>query len=209
MEVSETLKKAWAAVEEARLPEVIHVVAFKEAVRLLTPSERIAPPHVESSRTGRTSTNRAASGGATHSGDDSNDAVGPFVTEEEMYDRVVQQTSVDRNKLELIVHLDDDGPRVSLAGLKLGRNNAERARAVAQILCLTRSFGLGESETSLEIIRSECDRLRVYDPANFSSHMKALTGFVINGAGPTRRLRAKGPGIAAFSALVDNLLGGE
>jgi hypothetical protein len=39
--------------------------------------------------------------------------------------------------------------------------------------------------------------------------MKALTGYVITGSGGNRRVRAKGPGIAAFPALVDKLLGAE
>jgi hypothetical protein len=39
--------------------------------------------------------------------------------------------------------------------------------------------------------------------------MKALNGYVISGTGQNRRLRAKGPGIAAFPHVVDNLLGAE
>lgn len=125
-----------------------------------------------------------------------------------MYDRVVQQTDVDRDKLERVVHMEDDGPKVSIPGLKLGKTNAERARAVAQILTITRGFGMGERETSLEVIRTECDRLRVYDRANFSTHMKALngSGYVISGSGQNRRLRAKGPAIATFPTFVDDLL---
>lgn len=111
--------------------------------------------------------------------------------------------------MEQVVHLDSDGPKVSIAGIKLGKNNAERTRAVAQILAMARGFGLGESETSLEIIRAECDRLKVYDSANFSSHMKALNGYVITGTGQNRRLRAKGPGIAAFPGFMEKLLGAE
>ena len=38
MEVSETLKKAWTAVEDAGLPEKIQEAAFREAVRLLIPT---------------------------------------------------------------------------------------------------------------------------------------------------------------------------
>ena len=97
---------------------------------------------------------------------------------------------------------------VSIAGIKLGKNNAERTRAVAQILAMTRGFGLGESDTPLEVVRAECDRLKVYDQNNFAAHMKALNGYVVTGTGQNRRLRAKGPGISAFAGLVDDLLGG-
>ncbi len=209
MDVSETLKKAWAAVEAAGLPEKVHEVAFREAMRLMVPAPvahatAAGPSGTVSS--GPVGARARVSGLAVGNSDGDHEF---SVTEDQMYERVVQQTSVDRDRLEQVVYLDDDGPRVSVAGLKLGRNNAERARAVAQILCITRGFGLGESDTSLDVIRTECDRLKVYDTANFSSHMKALSGYVIAGSGQNRRLRAKGPGIAAFSELVKSLTGGE
>lgn len=209
MDVSETLKKAWAAVEAAGLPDEVHEVAFREAVRLMAPAPAA---HASAGGPSASVSSGPAGAGARVSGPAVGNSDGDresSVTEDQMYERVVQQASVDRARLEQVVHLDDDGPRISVAGLKLGRNNAERARAVAQILCITRGFGLGESETSLDVIRTECDRLKVYDSANFSSHMKALSGYVIAGTGQGRRLRAKGPGIAAFSELVKSLTGGE
>jgi hypothetical protein len=204
MEVSETLKKAWTAVEDAGLPEKIHEAAFREAVRLLVPVPVVITPAAvgQAGKPSRTDGSGAAGGRSNGDG-------GITVSEDDIYDRVVAQTGVDREKLEQVVHLDDGTLRVSVPGIKLGKNNAERARAVAQILTITRSFGIEEHETSLDVIRAECDRLRVYDQANFSSHMKALTGYVITGSGGNRRVRAKGPGIAAFPALVDKLLGAE
>lgn len=205
MEVSETLKKAWAAVEDAGLPEQIHEVAFREAVRLLVPLPVASAQGVVAPRVGKAG---GVSGVGSEGGGGPNGG-GIKVSEEEIYERVAAQTGVARDKLEQVVHLDGEVLKVSIPGLKLGKNNAERARAVAQILTVTRGFGLEENETSLELIRAECDRLRVYDQNNFSSHMKALVGYVITGTGANRRVRAKGPGIAAFPALLDNLLGAE
>lgn len=204
MDVSETLKKAWAAVQEADLPELMHEVAFREAVRLLAPTGNglaVVP------RAGKLNGDATAEQASRSNGEGASDGGTPGVTEAEMYDRVVQQTGVDREKLERIVHLDIDGPRVSIAGIKLGKNNAERTRVVAQVLAITRGFGLSESDTPLEVIRAECDRLKVYDLNNFSAQMKALNGYVITGTGQGRRLRAKGTGISAFAGLVDDLVG--
>lgn len=206
MEASEVLKKAWSAVEEAGLPEKIHEMAFREAVRLMVPTP--SAPAAAAPRAGKPNGNGGVGTGGS-AGRGSNGEGQINVSEEELYSKVVAQAEVDRDKLEQVVHLDDDGPRVSIPGLKLGKNNAERARAVAQILTITRGFGMAENGTSLEIIRTECDRLKVYDSANFSSHMKALNGYLINGTGQNRRLRAKGPGIEAFPGLVDSLLGGS
>jgi hypothetical protein len=195
MDTTEVLRKAWAAVEGAELPEKIHEVAFREAVRLIVPAP-IAPA------TGGRAGKPAGTGGAADAPGES----GVSISEDEMYERVVGQTGVSRDTLEEAVHLDDDGPKISIPGLRLGRTNAERTRAVAQIMTIVRGFALEENETSLEVIRAECERLKVYDSANFSSHLKALNGYVINGSGQNRRLRAKGPGIAAFPGLLDGLL---
>jgi hypothetical protein len=201
MDVSAVLKDAWSSVEKAGVPEAIQPMAFREAMRLLAPD---GPATGAANRAGaasaRGSTRRAAASGDS---DDGGRAL--TVTEDEIYERVVRNTGADRGKLEEVVHLDDDGLRVSLPGLKLGRNNADRTRAVAQILTITRGFGLEESDTPLEVIRTECNRLKVYDAANFSTQISKLNGFVVSGSGQTRRLRAKSPGIQSFPALLDAL----
>lgn len=199
MEIVEVLKKAWSAVEDANLPEHVQQTGFREAVRLLAPGNSAV------ASTPRPTVTRRVTGDASGGHDSNSDERAP-VSEYEIYDRVVEHTGVDRDQLEQILHLDDDGVRVSLPGLRLGRNNAERTRAVAQILTIARGFGLEENETSLEIVRSECVRLKVYDSANFSSHVAKLNGYVVSGSGQNRRLRAKSPGIQAFPALVDALV---
>lgn len=124
-----------------------------------------------------------------------------------MLKRVAAQTGTDRALLEQLVHLDDDGPRISIPGLKLGKNNAEATRTIVEILTIVRDFGLGEKETHIDVIRKEADRLRVYDTGNFSTYINTVTGFQVVGSGSSRRLRAKSPGIAAFPELVDRLVG--
>jgi hypothetical protein len=96
---------------------------------------------------------------------------------------------------------------VSIPGIKLGKNNAEKTRAIAQILTIVRGFGLDEAETSVEVVRAEAIRLKCYDSANFSSQLGKLSGFVITGSGTNRRIRSKAAGIQAFPGLVDSLLG--
>jgi hypothetical protein len=201
MDITEALKKAWSAVEDSGLPEHVQPTAFRAALRLLVPNDSAIAPAPRS-----VGVLRNASEGGGPNGDSGGDGQ-VSVGEDEIYDRVVEHTGADREKLEQVLHLDDGGVRVSLPGLRLGRNNAERTRTVAQILTIARGFGLEENETSLEIIRSECMRLKVYDSANFSSHIGKLAGYVVSGAGQNRRLRAKSPGIQAFPALVDALVG--
>jgi hypothetical protein len=201
VDVHAVLSEAWSEVEKAGLPTEIQAIAFREAVRLLAPEGGTAR------RAGGASTGHATSGVRAEGVSEPNGGDrGVTISEEEIYDRVVMHAGVDRRKLEAVVHLDDDGPRVSLPGLKLGSNNADRTRAVAQIITITRGFGLDEAETPLELIRAECSRLKVYDSANFSTQISKLSGYVVSGSGQGRRLRAKSQGIQHFPALLDSLV---
>jgi hypothetical protein len=202
MGVAEVLKEAWSAVEDAGLPEHVQPAGFREAVRLLEPGG------VAGAAAPRFTGLRGDVGDSPADGESSGEEQ-LAVSENEIYARVVEHTGADRERLEQVLHLDDGSVRVSLPGLRLGRNNAERTRAVAQILTIARGFGLEETETSLELIRRECVRLKVYDSANFSSHLGTLAGYIVSGAGQNRRLRAKSPGIQAFPALVDSLVSGS
>ena len=207
MEPSEVLKKAWIVVQGANLPDAIQPVAFQEAVRLLVPSSITTAP-VGGDRGKGTGAGTGSSIGWPN-GKPSSDTGGIDASEDEIYDRVVEHTGVDREKLEQVVHLDGDVLKVSLPGIKLGRNNAEKTRTVAQVLTIVRGFGLNESETSVEVVRAEASRLKCYDSANFAAQLSKLVGFVITGSGTNRRIRAKAPGIQAFPGLVENLVGTE
>jgi hypothetical protein len=86
----------------------------------------------------------------------------------------------------------------------VARRNSERTRAVAQILTIVRGFGIPENDTPLTAIRAECERLKVYDMANFSTYLKSINGFVVTGSGQARRLKVRSPGVHAFGGLVDS-----
>ena len=199
-EVSETLKKAHDAVVAAEIPEQFHEIAFREAVRLLAP---VAQPVI----TAATPRQSAATAGMAPTKSVGTEDSAPVVSEDEMYERVVMQTGADRAKVEEVFHEDSNVPVVSLPGLRLGKNNAETTRVNAQVLTIARGFGLGENDTSIEVIRNEAIRLKCYDSANFTSHLATLDGYVVTGSGQNRRIRARASGIAAFPALVDRLVG--
>jgi hypothetical protein len=208
MEVSETLKQAWAAVQEASLPQEIQAVAFREAVRLLTPST--SPSGI--GRVGKPGQSGGGDGGAPSAGTGGG-AVGQgggiTVSERELLEKVATQTGVELEKLDLLVHIDDGALKVSIPGIKLGQNNADKTRAIAQIFTVVRGFGLDEDGTSIELVRSETQRLKCYDSANFSSQLSKLQGYVIKGSGANRRIYAKAGGLKEFPGLVDSVLGRE
>lgn len=198
-EVSDTLRKAHEAVIAAEIPDHLQEVAFREAVRLLAP---VAQPVI----TALSPRSVVATPGKALPMTVGSDDV-PDVSEDEMYDRVVTQTGADRSNVEQLFHMDNGVPVISLPGLRLGKNNAEKTRVIAQVLTIARGFGLGENDTSIEIIRNEANRLKCYDSANFTSHLATLDGYVITGSGQNRRIRAKANGIQTFPTLVERIFG--
>lgn len=209
MSTSAVLREAWSAVEEAGLPESIHEVAFREAVRLIAPPAAAAQPargrqigHAGASNAGAPT----SGGGPAAVGDRLTENV-ITLSENQLVQKVSNGTGADADALESLIYLDDGALRLSLPGIKLGNNNADRTRTIAAIFTVVRSFGLDEDDTSVELVREEAQRLKCYDSANFASQLKALQGFVIKGAGNNRRIQVKGPGISGFSNLVTRLTG--
>lgn len=204
MSTSSVLKEAWAAVEEADLPERIHEVAFREAVRLIAPATTSASGVGSSSgSSGARSSNTAV--GASAAGTPSEGTI--TIDEDELVRRVANGTGADLGALSNLIYVDEGALRLNLPGIKLGKNNADRTRTIAALFTVVRSFGLDEDDTSVELVRDEAQRLKCYDSANFASQLKALQGFVIKGTGANRRIQAKGPGVSEFPALVAKLAG--
>lgn len=207
MDVSQILKQAWAAVQDADLPEEIQQVAFQEATRLIAASElqSLQPAAVAA----RSDSGTQSSGAGTSSKLSSGPSSGVGVTEKSLLESVSSHTDIDFDKLMELVHLDDEELRVSLPAVKLGRNNADKTRAIAQILAVVRYCGLDEPETPYELIRAEVMRLKCYDSANFSAQLSGLSnvGYITSGSGRNRKLRPKPASLKAFAVLVSKLAG--
>ena len=191
--ISKVLAGAVAAVEQADVPGNLQEIAFTEVLR-----------HMLCSAEGAEEKSR---GKPPVSFDDSEDADDKsskqdLMLENEVLRKIERGTGVPTTELDRLIFVDEGEPRIAPSGLKLGKNNAERTRAVVAILTVARAFGFDEGETSLELIREEVQRLRVYDSANFAAHVKGLPGFVVKGAGANRRVQAKATGIEEFPNLV-------
>ncbi|WP_129787830.1 hypothetical protein [Promicromonospora panici] len=214
MDLSGVLKEAWAAVEKADLPERVHEVAFREVIRIIAPAAEAADPADSDNSNERKAKPAApARGGGNGSksrgggGKPSGQEGDIDVSEEDLLTKVAEATATERAKLESLVHLDGAVLKMSLPGIKLGENNAEKTRVVAQMLSIVRGFGVDEDGTSVELVRAEVQRLKCYDQANFMKQLATLSpSFVLTGNGPNKQLRPKPAGIKAFPALVDRLL---
>lgn len=208
MDTSAVLKEAWAAVENAGLPDKIHEAAFKEALRLIAPLPSAATVQ-QSGQAGKPGSGLSTGGGAgsngsAPSGDDQSESA-ITASENDLLERVATGTGTDLEVLLNLVHLDNGQLRISLPGIKLGKNNADKTRMIARIFTIVRSFGLNEDDTSVELVRDEAQRLKCYDSANFTAQLSKLNGYITKGTGANRRIQAKGPGIAEFPGLMKKL----
>lgn len=185
---------------EAELPEGVKEIAFREVLRfMLIGSEPVGKPRFNPRSTG------VGAGTVSGQGVDSS---GVEVDEAEVFAKVEHETGVSADKLERILMIDDGVIKMVLPGKDLGKNTAEAARVVAQVITVVGAYGLDRRDTEYEVIRKECDRLRVYDSKNFASkHLPNIPGFVTKGSGSARRLEAKAFGVKAFSDVVDTLVG--
>ncbi len=184
------------------MPEHVQDTAFREAFRSIWGTGPAKP---------RLAVTEPGSGAAPNiPGDSSTDPnnEGQQLTEDEVIAAVAEHTGVPVERLERVFHLDDGSPKLLLAGNRLGNSAAEKTRATAQILTVVRKVGMGQPDTSYDVIRAECERLHFYDSKNFASqHLPRIEGFGTKGAGHGRRLEARNGGIAAFPTLIDRVLG--
>lgn len=211
MELAESIRTAWAAVQDSGVPEHMQELAFKEALRSVLGTTQ---PAALSSRGARTS------GGL--GGRDANDSGPKFdgseggeggdghktVDEQAVIAAVAEHTGVPAEKLEQVFHIDNGAVKLSVNHNALGKNAAEKARSTAQIIAVVRKVGMGHNDTDFDVIRDECQRKHFYDSKNFaSSHLPGIEGFVVKGEGRNKRLEARTSGISAFPDLIDKVLG--
>jgi len=202
MELTESIKTAWTAVEESGVPEHMQELAFREALRSLL---------------GTTPLNAALAGGgrtpsppfqAEEEGSFDGAGEAPPMRDEEVLQRVSEETAVPIEKLEKVFHIDGEAVKLIGPHGKFGSSASDQARTVASIVTVVRRLGMGHADTSYELIKEACESKHCYDSKNFASqHMPKIDGFVVKGEGRNRRLEARSSGISAFPALIEKVLG--
>lgn len=200
MELAESIKIAWTAVEESGVPEHMQKLAFQEALRSLLGTVPQAAPIQKPTRPMR-------GGGEKQTGEEGGGAA-TTVDEDAVIAAVAEHTGVSTEKLERVFHLDNGVVKILVNHSALGTNAADKTRAAAQIITVVRKVGMGLNDTEYDIIRDECQRKHFYDGGNFASkHLPNIEGFAVKGEGRNKRLEARNGGLTAFPALIDRVLG--
>lgn len=210
MELAESIRTAWAAVQDSGVPEHMQELAFKEALRSVLGTTQPTAFSSRGARTGEGLGGRDASGsGPKLEGSEGGEGGdGRSVDERAVIAAVAEHTGVPAEKLEQVFHIDNGAVKLSVNHNALGKNAAEKARSTAQIIAVVRKVGMGHNDTDFDVIRDECQRKHFYDSKNFaSSHLPGIDGFVVKGEGRNKRLEARTSGISAFPELIDKVLG--
>lgn len=203
MELTESIRAAWAAVEASGVPDHMQELAFKEGLRALLGTNQPALQQVK-----QTPKFPGGGGGGKQSPADDGGDGATAADEETVIAALVEHTGVPAEKLEKVFHVDTGVVRLLVNHNSLGTNAADKTRTTAQIITVIRKIGMGHADTSFDVIREECQRKHFYDAGNFASkHLPNIEGFAVKGEGRNKKLEARNGGINAFPALVDKVLG--
>lgn len=204
MELAESIKTAWSAVQDSGVPEHMQELAFKEALRSLLGTGQPAPQSRQPHKPG----GGGASGGEGKQTPYDDGDPPTRVDENDVITAVSEHTDVPVEKLEKVFYLDNDAVKIRVKRSALGGNAADQTRAVAQIITVVRKVGMRHTDTDFDVIRDECQRKHLYDGGNFASkHLPNIDGFAVKGEGRNKRLKATNGGLTAFPTLIDKVLG--
>jgi hypothetical protein len=184
MDTSELLRRAWEAVEKSGVPESLHAVAFREAVKNLRASEGGgASATGESNQAGRTKRHRSSSApkGGANAGTEQTTAP---VDEAKFFTTLAHESGVSEADLRDVLSFSSGTVHITQPTRKLGSDRANQARTSIALVAGARAYGLGERPVDASAVRHELDRKGCYDANNFAAkHLSPLRGF---NAGATR-----------------------
>ncbi len=204
MEADEILRRAWAAVEKAGVPESLQEVAFREAVEILKG---------EDSTSADTKTHKGAGPKKTQGSGPGRGRTTPETPATEVPDentffsQLAHESGIDETDLSDIFNLMPDGRvQIQQPARELGDNAADQARAVIVLVAGARSKGLGENPVSADAVRAECKRKNCYQGGNFApKHLGPLKGF--NAGSTPKQIVLNSKWLPEFTAAVNKLHG--
>lgn len=194
MEISEIIKQAWDAVVKSGVPAEIQGPAFEAAIRLLSPASDSVGEVTKTVDKNR----------ETFPASPASD-----LSEDQFYSAIVGRTNADKSDLERLILLEDGEPKIIANAIKGNLTTADSIRAIAQVLTIVRTLGLGQPTTPLNVIRTECERLNRNDKKNFKMHIKKIQNFTTTTKDKIEQLAPRPAAFDVFPSVVDMLLGNK
>jgi hypothetical protein len=195
MEFPEALTRAWTDIEGSAIPKELQEAALVAGLSYYL---------------GNSSSSASPGAPMVVSGTPNPPTAALMVSDGDAGSRLASETGIDRELLDELIYFDaEDAPGLNGGARRLGKNNAERSRAVALILAGARHFANDELEVPLDPIREACKQLGIYDQNNFASYMADVPGFILAGPRSSRVLRAKSDAAMRFRQKIQEVVGGR
>ena len=189
-EVTDILARAVKAVEDAKVPGELKVVAFERAMDLFA---RTGSPTVTAPASGASATLDSPTA-ATTAG-------------KSLADKLAAKLQLSRDVIEHVYTEDGDTLAITVDASRLAKSKSAGARDVAILVAAAGQVASDEPTTADEI-RREAELYDRYDGPNFAATLYSMKGtFLIGGSGRARTYRLTKPGWAAASGLVSKLAG--
>jgi hypothetical protein len=189
--LTEQLRQAVQAVEDAKVPQDLRAAAFTRALDVLAGG---GSPAKTSSATTPVKTRSGAQDIAPSAG--------------EATARLAVKLGVDVATAEKVFDIDEDGLHLIVAPSKFGPTTKEAILQIARLVIAGRqAAGLDAEWTTSAIVRAATEDRGKADPGNFSAYIRTLDGegFRIRGNGALREFKANAAGFERAGALVTEL----
>ncbi len=192
-DVSQILGGALKDVEDAKIPDELREIAFKEAVRLREASAGLTP----SESSGAAGVKPGAVVGQSGVSD------GPLA-------QIAQRLGVDATLVGEVFTVRDGEVRLAIGSRSLSQGKRPATREIALLVAGARQAAGVEDWTSVGTIREWCEEYGRYDSPNFAKTIADMDDlFQFSGKGQKREVRLRQPAWEEAGDLVGRLVGGD
>lgn len=198
-DVKKILTDAWQVVDGSGVPEILHPVAFEQAVLLLTGTGKTSP--VQPTEQGEPKRHEAMKPAT-----DGNGSVNGTLDEDAFFRKFADGSGVDEETLRGLYFPKDGKVHLSVPRKSLGASIADRNRTVALAVLAIKHYVEATPTVTVREVR-EAAELLGHDPGrNLARDLEDIPGTTLVGARSDKSVRAQGAKFdTAFAELAQRL----
>lgn len=191
----DAVRAALDAVADMAPEDPLRPIAFQEVLR----ASLAGRSSDNSKQAGRSSSQEDVDGprSPVHAGE----------TEDAPVGRLTQRLGLDRDVVAQVFDFDGEQPTLIVPSSRLPAAKATATQHIAVLICAAMQGGLGQSETSADLIRRTCEDFGRYDESNFAATLRQISQLLIPSGTPrTRTYRLSRPGYDRARSLVEGIV---
>lgn len=183
--VSDLLKRAWAAVDGAEVPEHLHEVAYTAALEMLTGDSSAAD-----TTNGADGSQARRNGHSTPTGS--------------VIDRMATELGVEASKVQRVFAEKNGAPELVVKSGKLPKSRSAAAYDISLLTLVARQACGLDDYTESKALREACRGYGKFDKNNFGKTMRSLDSFTVTkGSRQAQQRKLTKPGKETGSQLIE------